>query len=111
VQAHLRLLQREKLEARRNGELHATVRRLNNKLIERNEAERRLLQLQHAQAAHRAFETSLHRKIFEAQTFKSACRRQELAIARMEDLLAQLRGVRMATRRQAGPMAFLQTAS
>ena len=91
LESHVRLLQRCKLEERRNEDLRGTVRRLNNSLIERNEAQRRLLELQQAHAAHCAFEGGLQKQLFDAQLFKSACRRQELAISKLEDLRAQCR--------------------
>ena len=85
--ALMRLLQRCKLESNRITEMKERVRRRNNELIKTNDITRQYLELQQANQAQQAFQSSLMTSIAQNRTYKPAVKRQEKAILALENLL------------------------
>jgi hypothetical protein len=81
------------LEERRCRELKARATHVQNETINSNQAQRRLLELQHAQLAQQAFVRALAEQIQDGTIYKLACRRQEKGIFRLEAILDDVRGV------------------
>eukprot|EP00047_Mylnosiga_fluctuans_P024008 m.150904 g.150904 ORF g.150904 m.150904 type:complete len:332 (+) comp9750_c0_seq3:1077-2072(+) len=82
------LLRKHRFIEERNRELLERIQSLQNQLIRQNETEAQIFQLRKAAAAQSAVQRSLEGQLIDAAMLKTACRRQERAIAELERLVA-----------------------
>eukprot|EP00730_Choanoeca_flexa_P014966 TRINITY_DN6739_c0_g1_i1.p1 TRINITY_DN6739_c0_g1~~TRINITY_DN6739_c0_g1_i1.p1 ORF type:complete len:275 (+),score=62.22 TRINITY_DN6739_c0_g1_i1:326-1150(+) len=79
------------MEKQRVSELKTRISHVQNETITSNQAQRRLLELKHAQQAQKAFVMALQGQIEDGNIYKQACRRQEKAIQQLEGILEDVR--------------------